>query len=229
MANTALYTGVSGLRAHQEMLNVVGNNLANINTTGFKSQRADFADLLYQTLRPAGSTSSTSAGGTNPVQVGFGVQVEAIDQNFSQGSLQATRIDLDLALEGAGFFIVNNGQFFYTRAGAFSKDANNFLVDPATGAFVQRFGNIGEGTGGLPAFQVPGDNRIRLPFGTGIPAKATTTVTLQGNLSANAVGPLAQTLTSSQPFMSGGVPATGATLLNALSDNTTPYVAGDSI
>lgn len=230
MANSSLFTGVSGMRAFQEMLNVVGNNLANINTTAFKSQRTRFADLLYQTLSEATGVTSNAVGGTNPAQVGFGVKVNAIDQNFSQGSLEPTSGSLDMAIQGNGFFVVNDGfQDLYTRAGAFGVDDKNFLVDPATGFHVQRFGTLGEATATSPGFQTPGDNSIHIPFGSGVPGKATTTVDLQGNLSANATGPMAQTLTSAQPFKSGGNPATTATLLNSLDDNTVHYVAGDTI
>ncbi|HZT83566.1 MAG TPA: flagellar hook-basal body complex protein [Gemmataceae bacterium] len=226
MANSLL-TGVSGLRVHQEMLNVVGNNLANLNTTGFKSQRTEFADLLYETLSQATSSTSQKVGGTNPLQVGLGVKLASIDQNLQQGSLEATNGDFDLAIEGNGFFVVNNGvQDLYTRAGAFAVDEKNHLVDPATGFSVQRFGSVGEGTATSPAFQTPGDNTINIPFGIGIPGQVTSTVKLQGNLDAAAVGPLAQTLTSATPFKSGGVAATLATRLDALDDNTVDYPAG---
>ena len=119
--SSALLAGVSGLQAHQEMIDVVGNDLANLNTTGFKAQRTDFADLVY--------------GGQNPVQIGIGVQTEYVSTDFAQGSLQATGNNLDLAIQGNGFFVVNSGnQIAYTRAGSFVVDQNNYLVDPATGA-----------------------------------------------------------------------------------------------
>src|SRR2546425_12341013 len=98
MANSLL-TGVSGLRVHQEMLDVVGNNLANSNTVGFKSQRVRFADLVYQTLNQA-TSSSGQVGGTDPIQIGLGAKVAAIDPNMQQGSLEATGNDLDLAMQG---------------------------------------------------------------------------------------------------------------------------------
>src|SRR5262249_35966745 len=126
----ALTTGVSGLRVHQRMLEVVGNNLANLNTTGFKAQEIRFADLVYQTLHPA-TSGSDGTGGTNPVQVGLGVSVATIASNFQQGGLEATGGDFDLAIQGNGFFVVNDGvQDLYTRAGAFAVDKDNFLVDP---------------------------------------------------------------------------------------------------
>jgi flagellar hook protein FlgE len=112
MANGSLYTGVAGLRVHQELLDVTGNNLANLNTPGYKAQVAHFADLFYQTLAAATTNPSSSIGGTDPVQVGLGVRVEAIGTNFQQGGLTATGNDLDLAIQGNGFFIVNTPFMF---------------------------------------------------------------------------------------------------------------------
>ena len=224
-----LTSGVTGLQAMQQMLNVVGNNLANANTTGFKEQDVQFSDLLYQTYQAATGATST-VGGTNPVQVGTGVQVATIASNLQQGSLETTGNQLDLALQGNGYFVVNNGvQDLYTRAGSFGVDSQGFLVDPSTGARVQRFGTVGEGTATSPAFQTSGNEDIKIPNGTEIPGQATTMITIQGNLPATAVGPLAQTLTTTQPFTSGGGAATGTTLLNSLDDNTAKYQTGDSI
>jgi flagellar hook protein FlgE len=227
---SALFAGVSGLRAHQNMLDVVGNNLANINTTAFKSERIRFADLLSETKAPATQAISGRTGGTNPIQVGLGVKTAAIDTDLKQGSLEATGNDLDLAIQGEGYFVAYDGvQNLYTRAGAFSVDTENRLVDPSTGYRIQRYGTVGEGTSTTPPFQVPGDTSIRIPFGTSIPGQATGLVTFKGNLSATAVGPLAETLTSVQPLEQAGVPATGATLLNALDSNGINYVPGDQI
>src|SRR5213594_4213264 len=107
MANSLL-TGVTGLRVHQQMLDVVGNNLANTNTPGFKSQRVRFADLFYQ-----------SAGvNVNPLQIGLGARVSGIDTNLQQGNLETTGNDLDVAIAGTGFFVEHGVQEFYTRAGS---------------------------------------------------------------------------------------------------------------
>jgi len=226
----SLYTGVTGLRAHQQMLDVVGNNLANSNTTAYKSLRTRFSDLVYQTISQATSSSTDAVGGTNPIQVGLGVKVAAIDPSLQQGSLESTGRDLDMALEGEGYFVGRNGaESFFTRAGAFGVDANNNLVDPSNGFRIQRFGTAGEGSATSPAFQASGNNDINIPIGTGIPGNATNSITLQGNLSATAVGPRAQTLTSAQPFRVGGVAATGATLLNSVDDNLVDYIAGDQL
>jgi len=229
MANS-LFTGVTGLRVHQQMLDVVGNNLANSNTTSFKSQRVRFSDLIYQTVSQATNATGDSLGGTNPVQIGLGAKVAAIDPNLQQGSLESTGRDLDLALEGNGFFVARNGvETNFTRAGAFGVDSDNFLVDPANGFRVQRNGTIGEGSATSPPFQLGGNNDIRIPIGTGIPGNPTARINLQGNLSANALGPLAQTLTSAQAFEAGGVPATAATLLNTIDSNLVDYAVGDQI
>jgi flagellar hook protein FlgE len=224
---SALSSGVSGLRANQQWLDVVGNNLANLNTTGFKAQVLNFNDLVYQTTQPASQTAQGS--GTNPQQVGAGVGTSiAIDE--TQGSVQSTGNSLDLALQGGGAFVVNNGtQDFYTRAGSFSVDQNNFLVDAKTGDRVQRFGTVGEATATTPGFQTAGNNGIQIPNAAGIPGQATTTVDLTGNLSASDTGPLAATLTTAQAFTAGGAPATGATLLNSLDGRAAPYQAGDKI
>src|SRR5579871_1665211 len=228
MANS-IFTAVSGLSANQQSLDVVGNNLANLNTTAFKSQRVHFSDLLYQTLSP-GSAGGSFFSGTNPLQVGLGVRTESVDSDFQQGELQATGNPLDLAIQGNGFFVVNDGvRDLYTRAGAFGVDGQNFLVDPGTGDRLQRFGSLGEGSATSPAFQIPGSSDIKIPYGSAIPGQVTSNVTLQGNLSSNAVGPLAQVLTTSQAFKTGGAPATANTLLNSLDDSTAAYGSTDSI
>lgn len=226
--SSSLLAGVSGLTANQEMLDVVGNNLANLNTTGFKSQTPLFSDLLYQTLSPASASSNGS--GTNPIQVGFGTQTSSIETNFTQGALTTTGNPLDAAIQGQGFFVANNGtQDLYTRAGAFGIDASGYLVDPATGYMIQRTGTVGQASATSPGFQAAGVDNIQIPLGTGIAGKATANVTLTGNLNAQASGPLAQTLTSATAFQTSSGPATTATTLNSLSDNISPYQSGDSI
>ena len=229
MAMEALTSGVSGLQANQEMLDVIGNNLANSNTTGFKSQSVNFADLIYQNLAGATAPSATT-GGTDPIQIGSGVAVASVSSNLQQGTLQETGNDLDLALQGNGYFVASNGGVAeYTRAGSFGVNSNNVLIDPSTGYAIQRFGTVGEGSATSPAFQTAGNDDINIPIGTGVPGNATTDITLQGNLSASATGPIAQTLTSAAPFTSGGAPATLATTLDSLDDSTGASGAGDQI
>jgi flagellar hook protein FlgE len=209
----ALSSGVTGLQAHQEMLDVAGNNLANVNTTAFKASRVGFAELLSQTLEQA-SQATESLGGTNPQQIGSGVGVAQITPNMGQGSIVSTGNPLDVAIEGDGYFVVSNGESqLYTRAGAFGVDASGDLVDPATGYYVQRTGLTGESDG----FQVSGNGSIRIPYGVALPAKATSEITFTGNLSADAAGtPRAQVLSSSTTYTSDGSDATGTIEIDQL-------------
>jgi flagellar hook protein FlgE len=186
MALNSLFTGSSALTANAQVLDVVGNNLANLNTVGFKGQRVGFKDLLYQSVQ-AGTALSGNIGSTNPQQIGFGVQVAAIDTMFAAGSSSATGRDLDVSIAGNGFFTVNDGsRNLFTRAGAFTVDQGGFLTDSGTGFRVQRFGSAGEGGVGIPGFQVVGDQRIRIPSNVSVPGLQTSTVNFQGNLSAAA-------------------------------------------
>jgi flagellar hook protein FlgE len=185
----ALSSGVSGLQAHQKMLDVAGNNLANVNSTAFKASRINFAELLSQTLRKATQPTST-IGGTNPQQIGSGVGVAGITPDMSQGNIVNTGNPLDLALEGGGYFVLSDGQqYIYTRAGAFAVDKDSTLVDPATGYRLQRIGSMGESDG----FQQPTDGNIHLPYDITLPAKATSQITVSGNLSSDAAFDVPQT------------------------------------
>jgi flagellar hook protein FlgE len=181
--SSALSAGVSGLQAHQKMLDIAGNNLANVNTTAFKTSRITFSELLSETLKKA-SQATTTTGGTNPQQLGSGVGVSGITPNMAQGSIVTTGNPLDMALEGEGYFVLKSGtQNVYTRAGAFAVDANSNLVDPSTGFIVQRIGSTGEADG----FQIAGNSNIRVPYDVAMPASATSSVRLAGNLSADGV------------------------------------------
>lgn len=136
----SLYSGVSGMRNHQTKMDVVGNNIANVNTTAFKGGRVRFQDVLSQTLR-GGSGPMDARGGINPMQVGLGMSIAAIDNNHTQGGLQFTGIKTDLAIEGKGFFVVSSGERnYYTRDGAFSLDPDGFLVNSANGMRLQGWG-----------------------------------------------------------------------------------------
>src|SRR4051812_237705 len=104
----SLFSGISGLRAHQTMLDVTGNNIANVNTTGYKAGRTQFEDTLSQVLQ-AGGAPQNGNGGTNPAQVGLGVQVSSITNDFSTGASQQTGRALDMMISGDGFFVVNQG------------------------------------------------------------------------------------------------------------------------
>lgn len=132
----ALFTAVSGLKNHQVWLDTIGNNVANANTMGFKTSSVVFDDILGQTLS-SGTLPTATKGGTNPLQVGLGMKVASVTQNFLQGSIATTNRATDIAIQGDGFFVVTNGaDKVYSRAGAFTLDANGNLVD-ATGYKVQ--------------------------------------------------------------------------------------------
>jgi flagellar hook protein FlgE len=126
----SLYSAVSGLRGHQTMLDVIGNNIANVNTASFKSSRVIFSDLYYQTLTAASAPTATT-GGSNPTQIGYGSLVSSIDVINTRSSYQQTSRALDLYISGEGYFTVQNsgGGLEYTRLGAFSFDPNGNLVD----------------------------------------------------------------------------------------------------
>jgi flagellar hook protein FlgE len=174
----SLFSGVSGLEAHQTMLDVVGNNIANVNTPGFKDSDAEFEDTLSQVIKSAGSPQGAQ-GGSNPAQVGLGVQVAAVSTNWSQGPTQTTGVDTDLMIQGDGFFVVNDGgQQVYTRNGAFSPDANGNLTT-ADGAVVQGW-TATNGTVNTNGQVGP----IKLPLGSSMAPTATTAVGLVGNLPA---------------------------------------------
>lgn len=181
MALNAIFAGVTGLSANSQFLDVVGNNLANSSTTAFKSQRVLFKDLVYQTLN-GGSAAGAESGAVNPSQIGFGVAIGSIGSMFQQGTLTPTGRNLDVGIQGNGFFVLADGfRTVYSRAGAFDIDMTGYLVDPGTGMRVQRFGSVGEGTGG---FQIPGNMDLRIPLGASRPGQMTANVTAQGNLSA---------------------------------------------
>lgn len=130
----SLFAGVSGMRSHQMMMDVIGDNIANVNTSGYKASRVVFQDTLSQVMRD-GSAPSTTAGAVNPEQVGLGVKLNAIDAVVTQGAMQSTGRPTDLAIQGAGYFALTlpDGSAAYTRSGSFDMDAQNRLVDPAGG------------------------------------------------------------------------------------------------
>lgn len=178
----SMYSAVSGLRAHQTMMDVVGNNIANVNTNGFKKSNVVFQDILSQTLNGA-SAPRAELGGTNAAQIGLGVQVNNIAQNFLQGALQTTGRDLDLSIQGDGFFNVEaDGQQLYGRAGSFFVDAAGNLVS-GSGGYVQ--GWTADAAGAINNTGPAG--RIRIPAGEQVAPVVTSQVNLGGNLPAGAV------------------------------------------
>jgi flagellar hook protein FlgE len=183
----SLFSGISGLRAHQQMMDVTGNNISNINTAGFKSSQATFADTLSQMVRGAGAPQAGN-GGTNPAQVGLGVRLAGIETNFAQGAAQVTGRSTDLMIQGDGFFVVRDGgEQLYTRAGSFSFDTDGRLVGSG-GKVVQGWTAV---DGDISTVAAPTD--IRLPIGVLLPPTETTEVVVGGNLPGDT--------TSTTPFV----------------------------
>ena len=183
---SALYTALSALHAHQGWLEVIGNNLANTNTPGFKSASATFGAAFSRSLQPA--LSAGQGGGTNPMQIGGGVALGAISRNFAQGAISQTGRAFDLAIGGRGFFALNDGSSdLFTRVGSFGLDAGENLIDLASG------------------YQVLSASGQAISLDTSKPfaPSATSSMNLSGNLPAEVGGPFAAVLTASTPFRAG--------------------------
>ncbi|WP_346354620.1 flagellar hook protein FlgE [Azotosporobacter soli] len=179
----SLFSGVAGLRNHQTRMDTVGNNIANVNTTGFKSGRVNFQDMLSQTLQGAAGPNG-NLGGTNPMQVGLGMSIASMDTQFTDGALQSTGVPTDLAISGDGFFILSNGSnTSYTRDGSFKFDTAGNYVVPGTGVHVQ--GWMADSLGNINTAGVL-SNLVK-PIGTTMPATQTTSATFAGNLNSSTV------------------------------------------
>ena len=180
----SLYSGVSGLQNHQTRMDVIGNNISNVNTNGFKRGRVNFQDMISQQLSGAAKPTD-ELGGVNPKEVGLGMTVASIDNVFTQGNLQSTGISTDLAIQGNGFFVMKNGEeTFHTRNGAFGLDMDGTLVNPANGMRVQ--GWMAEEINGqmlVTTAATPED--LIIPVGSKDPAKETTNVNFACNLNKN--------------------------------------------
>ncbi|MCL2467396.1 MAG: flagellar hook protein FlgE [Micrococcales bacterium] len=177
----SLFSGISGLRAHQTMLDVTGNNIANVNTTGYKASQTQFQDTLSQLLTGAGGAQD-GRGGTNPAQIGLGVRVAGITSNFTQGSAQLTNRTTDMMISGDGFFVVRRGnETLYTRAGSFDFDATGMMTLPGDGALVQGWMAVN----GVIDMNAPLTD-LRIPVGALMAAQQTSTAVYEGNLQADA-------------------------------------------
>ncbi|MGF1595948.1 MAG: flagellar hook protein FlgE [Acidimicrobiales bacterium] len=196
----SMYAAVSGLRSHQMMMDIIGNNIANVNTHGFKKGRATFEDVLSQVITGA-AAPTPDLGGRNPAQIGLGVTVAGIAQNLGQGALQVTNRDLDLAIQGDGFFVLNlGGEEMFTRAGAFFLDADGRMVSNE-GALVM--GWAADTDGNINTSTVP--TSIRIPTGDQHPPVTTTEAKFGGNLpSDDPVG--SQLFSGLEIFDEQGVP-----------------------
>ncbi len=177
----SLYAGVSGLQNHQVKMDVLGNNISNVNTIGFKKGRVTFQDMISQNMAGA-SKPTEELGGVNPKQIGLGMSVASIDTIHTQGSLQTTGVREDLAIQGEGFFVLKNGEKeVYTRAGAFGVDKDGTFVNPATGFKVQGWSaEIVDGETIVNTAADPGD--LYIPIGGKDAARATTEVEYACNL-----------------------------------------------
>ncbi|MCA9289995.1 MAG: flagellar hook-basal body complex protein [Phycisphaerales bacterium] len=211
-STTALFTALSGLNAHARQLDLIGNNIANVNTTGYKSTRMHFGSMFSRTFG-IGSKPADTTGGTNPVQIGLGVGIAGTQRNFAGGALSTTGVATDVALEGDGFFIVNSGGTrYFTRSGAFQLNAQNDLVN-IDGARVMGYAvdagfNVVEGN--LTA--------LNIPVGSLTLAQATENVTMQGNLNASGSVPTSgsvHTFSTMYTDLAGTVPIDASTDLTS--------------
>jgi flagellar hook protein FlgE len=180
----SLFTGISGLTNHQTRMDVVANNIANVNTTGFKAGRVNFEDMMSQTLQGA-SPGTGGRGGTNPKEIGLGVTMATISNDHSQGALQSTGVMTDLGIQGDGFFVLSDGsRNRYTRDGSFGLDEDGNLVEPSNGLLVQGW----TANAGVVDTTQPIGN-IVIPIAAQMAAQATTQAQIIGNLDATqAVG-----------------------------------------
>ncbi len=223
----AILTGFTGIKSNQVAVNTIGNNVANLNTTGFKSSRTLFETLFVQTLE-GGTAPDENQGGTNPSQIGYGSGVATLQKNFTQGTTEQTGVVTDMAIDGAGFFVLQNPAQtqVYTRAGGFNLNTENLLTAP-DGSYVQGFAASDDGTidtGNL------GD--IEIPLGVTSDAGATTNAVMVGNLNAGSDVATSGSVSVSAPLtLADGSPAVASTSLATLVDagGTSQFADADVI
>src|SRR4051812_22805138 len=224
---STMYTGLSGLDVNQTKLNVVGNNIANVNTVAFKASRALFKPQFYVT-DASGAPPTGDFGGENPSQRGLVAVVSSIEKNFSPGSIEPTGKPTDMAIDGDGFFVVQGKEQEFTRDGSFTLNDTNQLVT-TSGDFVQGFGVDANGNVIAGALQ-----NVQIPLGSLTKAKASTSAAFQGNLNADGVkatGASNLVTTLGLADVGSGAPAaiTTGTALTDLQDSAggTPFALGD--
>ena len=218
----SLFSGVSGLQSHQVAMDVESNNIANVNTVGFKYSRANFSDLLAQTKAIA-TAPQGQLGGKNPVQVGLGSTVSSMTRIFSQGSVQNSDKNTDVAIQGDGFFIISpdgGNTYKYTRAGDFKFDAGGNFVD--NNGFVAQ-GWLRDAVTGEVDSTAPITN-INIPPGLTTPASATAEVVLKANLNS---GPLVESYSPAYEIPSGAPVAPFTNALPASDANGNPIASGN--
>ncbi len=227
---SSLFAGLSGMKTNEFRMDVIGNNIANVNTTAYKSSRVTFQTQFSQTFN-FGSAPSGEVGGTNPLQVGTGSMIGVVSRNFTGGSPETTGNKTDLAIEGQGMFILQkaSGAQVYTRDGSFQFNAENYLLS-ADGYFLQGYGvdsdfNIVEGT----------LSNLRIPIGEVTTASTTSFAEFSGDLNAGGdVGTLCPVLTSSSTHnftsdAAGTTPAVAGTALTSLYDNGVQMFVDDNV
>ncbi|MDR3541358.1 MAG: flagellar hook-basal body complex protein [Desulfosporosinus sp.] len=217
----SLYSAVSGLNGFQNKMDVLGNNIANVDTTGFKSSSVVFATTLSQVMKGASAPSTaTNLGGTNAVQIGLG-QTFTTAQNMTEGSAESTGVNTDLALQGPGYFVLNDGsQKVYTRAGGFGTDSNGILEDPATGAKVQGY-SWGADDTTTPTWSGTGYGDINVKLGATLPGEISFPITEASPIIS--VSGLSAASTTAPTYDTGG-PGAGAE--NFTIDGMTSVSAG---
>lgn len=209
----SLFAGVSGLRNHQMMMDVIGDNIANVNSLGFKNSRVTFSDTFSQYVR-YGTNPTDNAGGTNSFQVGLGMKVSSVDRNWNQGTFERTGVMTDLAIQGPGMFILkNNGETFYSRAGNFIFDANGKLVNSQNGALVQ--GKMATLDGTIPPGNTYSD--IIIDPNMRLAATPTTKATFAGNLSSSA------SITRTENYVQTGNLSTALNVGDSKTEQNTVY------
>jgi flagellar hook protein FlgE len=220
----SMFSAIHGLRNHQTFMDVVGNNIANVNTTGFKESRVTFQDVLSQTLK-GGSPPQSGRGGINPEQIGLGVQLGGIDTIQSQGTLQASGKSSDMAIQGDGFFVMSDGKNqLYTRDGAFDLALDGTLASGSNGLHVPGW-QADPVTGAIDT-TVPAGN-IAIPIGAGMSGKASTELTVTGNLDATTAAAGTTSLSSTIFDAQGNANPITLTMTKGATVNTWSVTATD--
>lgn len=222
---SSLYTGLTGLNANSSLISVTGNNIANVNTTGYKSTRLNFETQISQLLSP-GSSPQAVMGGTNPLQIGLGVRMGSQSRNFATGDIQPTGVNSDVAIDGNGFFVLKNGQATqYTRAGDFSLDENFNLTQ--NGGQLQGYG-VDSNFSIIPGVLTD----LTIPVGVMTLAEATENVQLGGNLNAGGTTATVGSIHASDAMTdsSTSAAATDTSLMtDLLNGSTSMFAAGDTV
>jgi len=221
---SAMLVGFTGIQSNQYAIDTIGDNVANVNTTAFKNQRAQFETVFYRTLAE-GTAPNDQNGGTNPQEVGYGSQLAALQRNFEQGSIESTGVKSDVAIDGDGFLVLATatGEQAYTRDGALQVNQDNTMVT-SDGSFVQGYAADANGDIVVGAL-----SNLIIPLGSESDAEATTEAVLEGNLDAEATVATTGAVATSAPLVTANGAASETTALTALvdDDGTAMFATGD--